>query len=323
MKQRYNNYDLLRCLCIIGVFWQHSYYTTNEGIPYKIAISIARTAVPLFIMMSGALVLKEKPVAWKDWLKKILTKIVIPWMLGIILYVGLNFCFQIVYYIKDGVKINWFADIENLCESCVPVRGGHLWYMYTFFILYLLTPLLKYIRSKLYGLYVIIGIFFYFVAIIDLFNVTPHFKFINYISFFIIGDIIFTYKEFCKRLFYVNLAGGGGALLLSINDFGENLVDMRFVMAIWIFLIFTCIDIKFSLYPVSKYIFCAYIIHVAIGEIISGIFNVLIQKYYLENPFIDTLIRIGVTFGVSYLLVWVKEKLGERWKKTKVEKLRG
>ncbi len=44
-------------------------------------------------------------------------------------------------------------------------------------------------------------IFFYFLAIIDLFNVTLHFKFINYIGFFIIGDIIFSYKEFCKRYF--------------------------------------------------------------------------------------------------------------------------
>lgn len=314
-KERYNNYDLLRCLCIIGVFWLHSYHSTNTDVLYRTITFMAGMAVPLFIMMSGALVLKESGGNVREWYRKTLSKVGIPWLLGTVLYIGLNWCFQFLYYLKAGEPMNLLIDFEHLWKYGITVRGWHLWYMLTFFMLYLLVPFIKWIKNVSYHVYVTVGVVFYIVALMNWINTNYYFEFINYLGYFILGDIILSHSVGIKKKICMMVAAF--FLVLSFVVFGlwGSSVNPGAIATVSIFVIFTCIKVKVSLYPISKYILYAYILHIAVGTVISGVINFLTHKYYFTNPLLDVLVMAISSFGVSYLLSVMFDKLSIMMKK--------
>lgn len=59
LNKRYNNYDLLRCICLLLVFCAH---TQKENAFHQCLACFAKMSVPCFFMMSGALTLKSSKI---------------------------------------------------------------------------------------------------------------------------------------------------------------------------------------------------------------------------------------------------------------------
>ena len=146
VKSRNFALDIMRILACLLVIWQHScelYYISPHGevvrehSTYLIGIidSVARTAVPLFVMISGYFLLPMKDTFTK-FFKKRMNRILFP------------FIFWCVVYAIFGVLTK--GDTVQQCLiniAHIPVNYGteigHLWYVYMLIGLYLLVPILS------------------------------------------------------------------------------------------------------------------------------------------------------------------------------------
>jgi surface polysaccharide O-acyltransferase-like enzyme len=96
--------------------------------------SIGRTGVPLFIMLSGALLLapKKEGESMRDFFKK-------RWV-----RVGLPFVFWVVIYFLWDFTVNQQAVTANfVLDGILTGPYDHFWYIYMLLGLYLLTPVLR------------------------------------------------------------------------------------------------------------------------------------------------------------------------------------
>ncbi len=97
---------------------------------------ISRTAVPIFFMISGYLLL-PKQEDWWMFLKKRAAKIIIPFLVWSIIYdVYWNEAF-----VESGVTLAAIGDM--FLRILRGPRASHLWYLYSLIGLYLFTPILR------------------------------------------------------------------------------------------------------------------------------------------------------------------------------------
>ena len=144
--KRENNFDLLRLIATIAVILLHTgnffdrYYDSNFG---EFCSVVFRIAVPLFLMLSGAFILKKK----KDTLqfyKKALLKLGKPLLLVSIISLIYSYIKFIV--LGNGIYISLKKIVIMLL---IGEPFYHLWYMYMLIGLYLLVPVLQYIKERL------------------------------------------------------------------------------------------------------------------------------------------------------------------------------
>ena len=131
--------DLLRVIAIAAVVMIHvsADYVIYPGNTMDFTIgnifdSISRLGVPLFLMVSGALILDENREF--NCKKKILT-LLLPWGTW-------SFLYALVY--KVALPI-WRDEPLSLLEAVADFVKGHfhLWYMWAIIGLYLITPILR------------------------------------------------------------------------------------------------------------------------------------------------------------------------------------
>jgi surface polysaccharide O-acyltransferase-like enzyme len=168
--------DLIRVFAIILVIMLHvsnAFYFTFYQAPFNAASwwtftvykSVSLPCVPLFVILSGALLLQpsklNEPV--KVFLKKRLSRI------------GLAFVFWSFVYLAWGFAINDFPiTLNNVIQGWLMgwFEGPyyHFWFLYVIFGLYLITPLLRAImasKPKLLGYLILL--WFLGVAVVPLF----------------------------------------------------------------------------------------------------------------------------------------------------------
>lgn len=146
VKSRNFALDVVRVLACLLVVWQHSselYYigphgeVVREHSTYLIGIidSVARTAVPLFVMISGYFLLPMKDT-FTNFFKKRMNRILFPFIFWCIIY-------AIFGVLTKGDTIQ--QCLINIAR--IPVNYGtevgHLWYVYMLIGLYLLVPILS------------------------------------------------------------------------------------------------------------------------------------------------------------------------------------
>ncbi len=144
--------DILRFFAITGVVAIHVnapiLYLYGKTAPNfwaigNVADSFVRFSVPLFVMLSGALIF-SKEYALKDYFKRRFSKILLPFLFWSLVYIGLKLIpflasgshsvgaiSRFVFYlIRDGIEI-------------------HLWFMFMIIGLYLIFPVFsKWIRNS-------------------------------------------------------------------------------------------------------------------------------------------------------------------------------
>lgn len=139
LKRRYD-YDVLRVLSMLGVIYLHTASGSLRNLDCvsvwnfsNILVAFATPAVPLFFMMSGALLLGEEKTADLRFLfRRRIPKIFVPlcaWT-GVIL----------LYYVVSG---NAAKALETLLHILNTPATVPYWFLYALIPIYLLAPMLK------------------------------------------------------------------------------------------------------------------------------------------------------------------------------------
>ncbi len=139
MKRRFD-YDLLRVLSMFGVIYLHTaagaLRTLDNAVLWNFSnllVAVCTPAVPLFFMMSGALLLKEDKTADLGFLfRRRLPKILVPYLAWTALV--------LLYQAVSGSPHEALISLSRLLNNGVAVP---YWFIYALVPMYLLSPLLK------------------------------------------------------------------------------------------------------------------------------------------------------------------------------------
>lgn len=135
MRNRDFSLDIVRILaCFLVVLMHSPMPSENANGPFLAALSyFTAPCIGLFFMVSGALLLPVR-MDYFNFLKRRLSKVVIPTLVWIAIYLGLN-----IYYSQSEINI-----LQSLLSIPFSAQGhGVLWFMYTLIGLYLLAPILS------------------------------------------------------------------------------------------------------------------------------------------------------------------------------------
>jgi len=155
--------------------------------------SLVRWAIPLFVMISGALLLDpDKSDSIKEFYKKRLARIFIPLLAWSVIYL----CLDYVYAAAYGIQISKQQIFLNLLEG---KPHFHLWFLFMIAGLYLFTPFFRLIikntsRKELQSLvlimFLISAISFLYTEFLP--GTPPVFitKFIPFIPYYFLGYLI-------------------------------------------------------------------------------------------------------------------------------------
>ncbi len=189
-SKREYSFDILRVIsmCMVIIIHVSNVYSRSYGIISNksflfslIFNTISRISVPIFLMISGALLL-ERDFNKKKYLNRI-KKFIILTIIWDIIYLVWEY-----YYL--GITYNNFYKL--LLE---PFRA-HLWYLYTILIIYIIQPLLKIIleksNKKIKIVLLILWLLFSTISIKISF-IANYFTIFCYIGYFIIGNYLYKY----------------------------------------------------------------------------------------------------------------------------------
>lgn len=140
-KKHIYYFDFLRLMSALGVIYMHVAAAPLRGAlnfhwhAMNIITCFAFTAVPLFIMMSGYLVLNSQKTADVSFLlKKRLPRLAVP-LIG---WTAVAVLWRLFFF--DGLSVKGFYD--GMVASIQSPAWVHFWYMYTLIALYIISPVL-------------------------------------------------------------------------------------------------------------------------------------------------------------------------------------
>lgn len=318
--ERNNKLDILRVIACIFVIIIHAsgdyvnqYIGTNNSyfIVANIFDSFARSAVPIFVMMSGYLLLNNNNnIDLIFFYKKSFKKIGIPAITWSFIY----FIFYEILLIAKG--INYSNLLNPLYNWVKGVPAPHMWYMYMLLGIYLVTPFLVRLKIKnenklyIYGMvFLLLGMLLYkheFIWII---------QFIQYLGYFILGYCIGNTQKNRNSLLYF---GGWfissliiciGTYYLGNTSLYSNLSIPVVLASICIFKGILTLDVNISISSISKHTFNIYLIHYLIMTIISKIIGTLnLDKYPFIFITLATVIVFIISFIASKCIFYLKNK---------------
>lgn len=284
LPKRYNNYDLLRCICLLGVFCAH---TQRNNAFHQCLACFAKMSVPCFFMMSGALTLgTDRIIEYKSWIKKTCHKLVIPYAWALLFYLLEGIGFQLLH---TG-QIDFSIEIHSLADFGYPTRGWHLWFMYAFIEVYLLVPLLITLKKKNQTIFYMTGIILFIRPFLFETDLPWYLNFINYLALYILGDLVRSYWSHLDKITGYILAGVF-SLLLALQAYNiymdffngykialvESAGSMRImrIASVLCMIIFSNLKVPFSTYTLTRYFFPIYLLHIFVGDVWSGILRIL------------------------------------------------
>ena len=194
IKQKTNNrelaFDILRviAMCMVVVIHVSNVYSRSFGIisnkSFLVSLgfnTISRVSVPIFLMISGAL-LVDRSFNKNKYFKRIIK------------YLILIIVWDIIYllweYFYLGITYN------KLYMLIIEPYRAHLWFLYTILTLYIIQPLLKLILDKSSKTIKILLLLIWFIlstlSLVN-YNIASIFTIFSYIGFFIIGKYLYDY----------------------------------------------------------------------------------------------------------------------------------
>lgn len=213
-KTYFEYIDVLRVISMLSVVFLHTAagsLRVNLGSNVwhfsNILTAIMSTSVPIFFMISGAMLLcNNKTSSISSTYKKRLPKALIPfiaWTVVAIVYYGLLGKHSTGNFLEAKIRI------KNILNTPATI---HLWFMYALIPLYLLSPILKNLvdgMSKTLARYCLILWFIFSSLLPTLSSIVPtkfsplftlnkdyNLNFMNgYIGYFLLGFYLLTYKN--------------------------------------------------------------------------------------------------------------------------------
>ena len=142
-----------------GVFTESGSYTTQEEVWAHGVASALRWAVPVFVMMSGALFLNpERKFDWKKHFRKNVLRLLIAFIVWQIIYAVYT------YFVTKGDGEPEFDRILHCVRIAFGQHYVHLWFLVMLLAMYLMVPILRKVTEDraLMKYFLIIGIVFIF-----------------------------------------------------------------------------------------------------------------------------------------------------------------
>ncbi len=344
-KKRIGYFDALRVVAAIAVITIHvaaiKWIDLDIGSPaWEIANifdSGMRWAVPIFVMISGALLLNpEKEFSVRKFYKKNILRIIIAFAIWSAIYVVYDFVVR-----RQSLS---FLDVLTIF-----IKGEYyMWFLYMLIGLYLITPILRLITKNRnlmqYFLILGIGISFVLPGASTLANViatttgaevakhlhtaisavvgSMSFNFISgYVVYYVLG--YYLHSTYIKRdvriMIYIygiialimtilltrNMSIAIGA---KISMFGEPTAwVLALSVAVFIFFKYHgekigCSRITQSLSSAS---FGIYLIHILVMDLVLRIDYIERMSFGVQAYFLV----VGLTFGLSYVAIWLAKKI--------------
>lgn len=323
MKDRIISADLLRILAIYLIIFLHlglPEYFNPKHHTNIIAISYIYIAVPLFVLLSGALLL-GKSESYKFFFKKRFSKIIIPWILWTI-----TFTLIIIFY-NNLLISSFFGVFHSIFISMfwiLPMISG----------LYLLTPSLRIFISnaKQRDVWLIILIWFVGISLLPHFRNTPGFPIatdngvvrlvVNYFGFYIIGYMITQLKPSRNliRIFvilfliglilsYITYAGIINSTVTNISP-GTILISVSFFAIIYLSektiknrINNTWREIIVKLSETTLGVFFVHFLFISNNALLPTIhISNKILLFASQNPFLNALLIYAISVTIILLL---------------------
>lgn len=214
--ERIKYYDTLRFLAIFGVIILHvfqSFPASTTLINFKV-ISLSEIfeyAVPVFLMISGALLL-GRDIQLSDFLKRRFTRLTFPFILYMIIYAVVLFLLM-SYVTGFGMLEKWLLRLPL----------NYNWYFWTILTLYLAIPVInKFIlhssfKEIEYFLYVLVfaSILYQIILVLKLRPYINLNLFVSPIAYLILGYWL-SHKDFSNRIYKIAILFFIGATLLKM-----------------------------------------------------------------------------------------------------------
>lgn len=335
--------DILRIISVFAVIVLHisAPFTANlnhNGLRWwwvgNIFNSATRWCVPVLILISGRLMLNSKEEEIVPFLKKRISKIIIP----------LVFWSFIYFLLVNKSNFQWNSSFiisffKNLYVGDVHI---HLWYLYMIVGLYLITPVIKpYVNSaKMSNLIYFVIVWFVSNGIIGFsekftgYKLAFNLSFFHWsIGYFILGFILDKYKfsKSQKRIVYVL-----GFIGLIVTIFGTYILTKHnegvlvehlysyyapnvIFTSIAIFLIVKNIDwdsvignnvfARKLIQSLSNTSFGIYLIHLLVLRVLSSGYIGITINASLFNPLISIPLVSTITFVLSHFIVMILQKV--------------
>lgn len=144
-------FDLLRCVAAVAVIAIHvlAPYRDQMGVipdgHWLTAVSVngaTRWAVPVFILISGALLLSDRrPFEFGHYVQRRLGKVVVPFIVWSLFYAGLSGL--------DAQGFHQDIAMETLSNSPHHATYYHLGFFYYFIPLYFVIPFLQWLNNNI------------------------------------------------------------------------------------------------------------------------------------------------------------------------------
>ena len=343
----YLSYDILRILAMLAVIGTHisAFFVlkynpeTIEFITENIFNALSRFAVPVFLMISGALLLNEdkafddKKFIRKSWLPLVL--ITIFWTVIYGLFYGYGLPTLTHQPTSFSAFLNYLICFEG---SDYP----HMWYMYMIVGMYLLIPIFRLFvkrENRNYILWLIIGCFviqcipqtlgvltagadFTVKDFVEQFYLNPLMRMVIYLF---LGWYLSTFQLAKNKRVIIYILGIISAFIMiwsvqtyitlipSIRDYflsGANITNTLYSIAVFVFILTICKN-KENNHPklkeLSTFIFGIFVLHVFFLELFLQIIYPY-SKFKLQNPIIYHIITSIVVFVVPYIIVLLVSK---------------
>lgn len=328
LKSRIYYLDFLRGFAIIMVVLLHcmsSYITVSEiygstsWYIYLVLNAITRTGVPIFIMISGYLILSsEKEEGVWEFYKKRIPRLVIP-------LVAWNIIYLLYRYFIQGAQV----DFKTVLTEFFNVGTYyHMWYLYTLAGIYLFAPFLKMIVKKCTTnqLGVLVAVMVLRSSVIPHINTVFNLQIYmfepmvnGYLAFFVTGCFLGRLKVTKKLLAVFGVTGVCGfsasvyyshfesssAYINLVFNYGSALCHFALAASVFVFAMYFCRDgFLYKIFgSISRVSLGIYLVHVLVLE--------QIQKYFMPtaSPVVCTAYLFVVVFPVSYAVSYIISKI--------------
>ncbi|WP_097033683.1 acyltransferase [Clostridium tertium] len=321
-SSRIYSFDVLRAISTIAIIAIH----VSDGVFlgtgdfsfqwwYGIIIQgVVRIALPIFFMLSGALILNGKDEDIISFYKKRVIRVIVPLFVYSAIYL-------IVYNYKWSIFYNY-----NIIKSVLDIIKGpvfyHLWFVYSIIGIYIVAPFIKIMIKNLSDrlltflilTIIIIRIGQTYLPIFDLYLGINNIIFDNWILYFILGYFLSKKYVIEKRKFIY---------LLGIISYIMTIIILRFIpkansniydfaptmicMSSAVFLLFNntikCVKENRYIKLISKYSYSIYLIHAfVLAYIVSDKLGI---GALTINPVIGVIITVSITLIISIFIVLI------------------
>lgn len=332
-KEHFYFIDLLRALAIAMVVLSHScspLVWQVEDAPFGSWIilvfinSFIRSGVPLFVLITGALSLKPEPVVdWRAYFKKRVMLVFLPTLVWSVIYLTWN--------THAGVEPEFSKYV--LLDLLAMPAARHLWFMYMFLGLVLVTPLVRVFlvsatrRDVWYAVGLFVGSTTLVIAVKEFLkiNISEWFYLpFGYWGYFLMGYALNQIPASRLRkgplgfsVVFLTCLTATGTILLSFRDdwhfnnfFNDNLGPFTTATSAVAFLFFKSLDVRGfferfqrlgqALTSIAHHSFGIYLAHALVIQFLA--WGYLGAKISWKT--IHSLVGVPLTAGLTLVLSW-------------------